>query len=37
MGMSAAAQYKQIYLALLTQLKRLIAGRRNPPEDPSRT
>ena len=34
MVMSAREQAKQIYLALLTQLKWLIAGRRDPPEDP---
>jgi hypothetical protein len=34
MVMSAREQVKQIYLSLLTALKRLIAGRRNPPEDP---
>jgi hypothetical protein len=32
--MSARHQYKQIYLALLKQLKRIIAGWRDPPEDP---
>jgi hypothetical protein len=32
--MSARQQYKQIYLALLTALKRLITWRRDPPEDP---
>jgi hypothetical protein len=34
MVMSAAAQYKQICLSLLATLKRLIPGRRDPPEDP---
>jgi hypothetical protein len=34
MVMSAADRYRQIYLALLTQLKRMITGRREPPEDP---
>jgi hypothetical protein len=32
--MSAAEHSKQIYLSLLTALKRLIPGRRDPPEDP---
>ena len=34
MVMSARERYKQIYLALLTALKRLVTGRREPPEDP---
>ena len=34
MVMSAVEHYKQISLALLTALKRMIAGRRDPPEDP---
>jgi hypothetical protein len=34
MFMSAVEHSKQIYLQLLTALKRMIPARRDPPEDP---